>query len=301
VRERKKPDSWKKKVHPAFLEVARIYRDSLRILCGSKSKDASRNSQAVRAQVSQAREELLEHYPELRPGSTWNHVAAASSRFLSKRDIAAGTLEWLCWRRFGQPLSALIAEEKEGSLEAHKRVLRVIDEFWRLLHGQGPLAPFKGHSKHSELMELGLSLGLGTLTDDELADCFDEVCICGKVHDPDALKKQRARVRKQLQRAGYESLCAIPRRQRFAACGAHGITAKAYHWPAKGIRFVEVLHYGNKPECFIYPDGTAIIAENSQFWGRDGLDRLLEAFGVEDLIELFSMFFPDENIALTRT
>jgi len=181
-----------------------------------------------------------------------------------------------------------------GSLEAHKRVLRVRDEFWRLVYGNGPGIPFKGNSNHSDIMELGLNLGLDRLTEEELADCFDEVCPCGKAHDADALKKHRARVRKQLERARYESLRAIPPRQRFAAWGAHGITARA-NQPARGIQFVEVSHHGNKPECLIYRDGTALITENSQFWGRDGLEHLTGAFGVEDPIELFSMFFPESR------
>jgi hypothetical protein len=49
------------------------------------------------------------------------------------------------------------------------------------------------------LLELGLHLGLKLLSAEELADCFDEVCPCGKTHNADALKKQRARVLKDLE------------------------------------------------------------------------------------------------------
>lgn len=292
VTKRRGRKSWKQKVHPAFVEIARVYRDSAEAVLGFRPDHVRRNSQSIRVPVSEVREELLRRYPELQPGSPSKHVTVAFQRFLSQRDIVTGMMEWFCWRRFGHPLAILIAEEKAGSLEAHKKVLRVRDEFWRLVYGKGPVVPFKGHSHHSDIMELGLNVGLDTLTQEELADCFDEVCPCGKAHDADTLKKQRTRVRKLLDRARYESLRAIPRRQRFAACGAHGITAKAYHWPARGIRFVEVSHHGNKPECLIYPDGTALIAENSRFWGRDGLDHLLEAFGVDSPVQLFSMFFP---------
>jgi cytochrome b involved in lipid metabolism len=141
-------------------------------------------------------------------------------------------------------------------------------------------------------MELGLNLGLNVLTDEELADCFDEFCACGKAHDADALKKQRAHARKQLQLAHDQRLRAIPSRLRFGACGAYGITARAYHWEAKRIRYVEVSQHGKQPECLIYADGTAVAGENSQFYGPGGVDRLLEAFGVESPEQLFSMFFP---------
>ncbi len=73
-------------------------------------------------------------------------------------------IEWLCWRRFGHALAALLAEQKAGNLEAHKRVLRVRDEFWRLVYGNAPGIPFKGNSNHSDIMELGLNLGLDRLT-----------------------------------------------------------------------------------------------------------------------------------------
>jgi hypothetical protein len=146
-------------------------------------------------------------------------------------------------------------------------------------------------------MELGLNLGLDSLTDEELADCFDEMCPCGKDHDADALKKQRTRVRKQLQAASDERLRLIPSRQRFLASGAHGIMARAYEWEAKGIRYVEVFQQGKQPECLIYPDGTAVAPETSQFYGPGGLDYLLAAMGVASPVELFGMFFPDENKA----
>jgi hypothetical protein len=292
VGKRKTQKSWKEKVHPAFLEILLFYRDSQKNLPGSGPNQLSQNAQKLRARVLQTREDLLKRYPELQPGSPSNHITAASARFLSRRDNLTGILEWLCWRRFGQPLSALAAEEKAGNLEAHDKVHRLKDDFWRLLHGGGPIERFKGNSRHSEIMELGLNLGLAKLTDEELADCFDEFCRCGKDHDPDALKKQRARVRKQLEAAHYENLRAIPSRERFAAYGAHGMTARAYHWRAKGIRYIELSPYGKQPECLIYPDGTALAVENSQFYGTDGLDRLLEAFGVESPEHLFSMFFP---------
>jgi hypothetical protein len=292
VKKRERQKSWKEKVHPALPEILLIYKDSQETLSGSGPNQLTQDAQKRRARVLQTREDLLKRYPELQPGSPSNHITAASARFTSQRDNLLGILEWLCWRRFGQPLATLVAEEKAGNLVAHDKVSRLRNELWHLVHGRGSIEPFKGNSRHSEIMELGLNLGLGALTDEELADCFDEFCRCGKEHDPDALKKQRARVRKQLEAARYGSLRAIPSRKRFVAYGAHGMTARAYHWEAKGIRYVQVSLLGKQPECLIYPDGTALAAENSQFYGPEGLDCLLEAFGVESPEQLFSMFFP---------
>jgi hypothetical protein len=292
VKKRERQKSWKEKVHPALPEILLIYKDSQETLSGSGPNQLAQDAQKLRARVLQTREDLLKRYPELQPGSPSNHITVASARFTSQRDNLLGILEWLCWRRFGQPLTTLVAEEKAGNLVAHDKVSRLRNELWHLVYGRGSIEPFKGNSGHSEIMELGLNLGLANLTDEELADCFDEFCSCGKDHDPDALKKQRARVRKQLEAALYQNLRAIPTRRRFAAYGADGVMARAYHWEAKEIRYVEVSLHGKQPECLICPDGTALAGQNSQFYGPAGLDRLLAAFGVESPEQLFSMFFP---------
>jgi hypothetical protein len=70
------------------------------------------------------------------------------------------------------------------------------------------------------------------------------------------------------------------------------LMARAYHWEAKGIRYVEISLRGEQPGCLVYPDGVVIAVETSQFYRLDGLDRLLEAFGVDSPVQLFSMFFP---------
>src|SRR5262249_41634377 len=84
-------DSWKAKVHPAFLEIAKLWGDLRRGTAG--------NSQEFREKVRRTRDELLRKYPELKPGSSSNHVQTASKSSLSEQDAAVGTLEWLCWRR----------------------------------------------------------------------------------------------------------------------------------------------------------------------------------------------------------
>src|SRR5712664_4027037 len=132
VTKRGEPKSWRTKVHPALLEVLQLYRDSNKTLLKSSPADFKLNAEKLRAQISQAREELLKRYPELQPGSPSKHVTAASARFLSERDTVFGSLEWLCWRRTGRPLEALLAEEKAGNLKAHENARRVTDDFWRV-------------------------------------------------------------------------------------------------------------------------------------------------------------------------
>lgn len=291
---RRAHESWKAKVHPALLEIASLWSDFQKSVLSSGPNGATGNAQEFRAKVRRTRDELLKKYPDLRPGSSSNHVLAASKPVLSEQDAAVGALEWLTWRRTGRPLAVLLAEEKAGSLEAHKGMQRVRDDSWRAIHGES-IESFKGNPIHCELLELGFGLGLNALSAEELADCFDELCPCGESHDADALKKLRARVRVRFQASELEKLSATPQRQRFAVYGAHGLVAKPYNWEAKGIRHVEISQYGKRPECLIYSDGFAIGAKTSELCQPGGLDRLLEAFGVETAAQLFRMFFPDEH------
>jgi len=190
----------------------------------------------------------------------------------------------------------LLAEEKAGSLEAHDKVQRVRNDFWRAMHARQSVEPFKRNPNHCDLLELGLNLGLKALTAEELADCFDEMCPCGEAHDADVLKKLRARVCGRLEAAYVGNLRTIPRRQRFAAYGTDELTAKSYNWVTKGIRYVEISQHGQRPECFVYTGGLVVAAQTSQFYRPEGLDRLVQAFGVETAAQLFGMFFPDEDV-----
>jgi hypothetical protein len=63
------------------------------------------------------------------------------------------------------------------------------------------IQPFKGEIEHRSMFETLWGFGLENLTPEELVFFFDAYCPCGKVHDPDALKKARNRFRRVLQTA----------------------------------------------------------------------------------------------------
>jgi hypothetical protein len=79
----------------------------------------------------------------------------------------------------------------------------------------GKLDPNQVRSKfdynHLTVMRCGLGLGIETLTQEELADCFDEVCTCGGTHNEENLRKLRTRVIKMMERLTRRSL--PPKRQ----------------------------------------------------------------------------------------
>lgn len=68
----------------------------------------------------------------------------------------------------------------------------------------GKLDPNKLRSKFDynrlTLMRCGLDLGVAKLTEEELADCFDEICMCGKAHDGEKLRKLRTRTIEMVRR-----------------------------------------------------------------------------------------------------
>lgn len=286
-------DSWKARVHPAFLKIGKLWSEFHKADLSSEANAGRRKAQELRAEAVRLREELPKLYPDLRPGSSSNHILAASKSLLSEQDARAGALEWLCWRRAQQPLAVLLAEEGEGSHVAHDTVQRVRDDFWRAVHGES-VEPFKTNAYHWELLEIGLDLRLTELSAEELAACFDELCPCGETHDASALRKLRLRVSKQLIVARVRSLRRIPQQQRFAAYGANGLTAKAYESPRKKIRYVEVSRHGGQTECVIYADDV-ITVDTSPLNEPSGMCLLLEAFGVKAAAQLFAMFFPEEH------
>jgi len=105
----------------------------------------------------------------------------------------AGLLEWLAWKRYRQPLWQIAQEDAAGNRGASKKIERIIAEGNKLRYGEN-LPGFKYDLDHAGLLEVGLPLGLDKLTAEELADCFEEVCACGKQHSADSLKKQRKRL-----------------------------------------------------------------------------------------------------------
>jgi len=96
----------------------------------------------------------------------------------------------------------LVAGDKAGHEKSSKQLASVTKDYndWRY----GKLDPNVLRSKfdynHLTLMRCGLDLGIETLTQEELADCFDEVCTCGGEHDGENLRKLRTRTIEMMER-----------------------------------------------------------------------------------------------------
>jgi len=244
----------------------------------------------------QKRRELFTRHPDSPPGTPWQQVTVTGYLPPSPEEKLEQVLDWFFFKRNRTPRWLAQEKEKEGDLRAHKQLVRANDEFWRLMNGHGPVTPFKVDQAHTDLLELGLHLGLKVLSAEELADCFDEVCACGRIHDADALKKQRSRVFKDLETAFQEGLRYALRRpswERFAVYGADGFIAKGYR-PRDGSKYVEISRQGKGFECIVEADGTVTgFRDNTEVGYPEVLRHIPSAFFVPSNEQLFKMFFPE--------
>lgn len=112
------------------------------------------------------------------------------------------TLCWLAWSKYGKTIMELVAGDKAGDEKSTKQLASVTKDYndWRY----GKLDPNKLRSKfdynHLTVMRCSLDLGIESLTQEELADCFDEVCTCGGTHDGENLRKLRTRITEMMNR-----------------------------------------------------------------------------------------------------
>jgi hypothetical protein len=90
-------------------------------------------------------------------------------------------------------------KDAQGDLDAWDKISRTERDFRVLAFGKGPMAPFQEDVVHRQLLQLVICYERERLTADELAQCFDEYCACGKEsHDADALRKMRDRYEAEL-------------------------------------------------------------------------------------------------------
>ena len=115
---------------------------------------------------------------------------------------------WVCWRQHGRSLKSLELDAASGNQSARDKLKSLSHLHIEWKYGDVRLDQikfrrdrFKGNCDHNLLLEFGLSLGLDSLTESELADCFDELCACSQTHSAENLRKLRVRVIRALEAA----------------------------------------------------------------------------------------------------
>jgi hypothetical protein len=295
----RRTDSWKQKVHPLFIEGTAAYRDAVRTWQALGPQPPVERIAQIESRLEKDLEAVRVRYSNAQYTPTTNDPlnlilvdVGVTSWPPSQREMDQGFLELLYWKRFKEPLWIALQKANAGDLDALRRVNRVGEDFQKFKFGKGPVKAAKGDPDHGALLDLGLDLGLSALNPEELADCFDCVCPCGRIHDADALKKQRSRKQKALKMATnwlIAERAKMSTREWMAAYGMYGLQAKGV--PAVGEigRRVYVGKVGQLPWWHVDEQGR--LFSHSEFDEESVAKELPYAFAVSTLRELFDMFF----------
>jgi hypothetical protein len=213
---------WRTKLHPAFFEVAEMNKRYERewakfeLECQADlkqlRKDDPRHADRVRrfeedgqrllAWCDEQLDAINQRYPDMPYNShAYSYLSGASEEPEPEEGKLARFLHWL---RHREHLDAAVMEDHKGSLSAFRRITRTAEDFRRVVQRLGRTKPFQGDLVHRQFLELIICYEneQTPLTADERAACADAYCGCGReTHDADALKKQYARLRRELKDA----------------------------------------------------------------------------------------------------
>jgi hypothetical protein len=191
-----KAADWRSKLNPRFLIAAVASKTAILGLKNGDGQAAAKYFAAINS--------LRNEYKKCESGLP----VAADRIYLAPRsfppsanDAAQGIVEWLHWNRFRIPLWQDAVKAEYGDGAASKRVLRTAAEYEKRRLNPNWEPKFKRDLDHAAVFEMGLTLGLENLTEEELSDCFDALCPCGQDHSSDALRKQRDRITEDLRAA----------------------------------------------------------------------------------------------------
>jgi len=193
----KRQESIIEKCHPATFELAQLFKECIE---ARKALGANLSPELI-AKIDARMEERLEaikrkYSGPVPPGpNTFAAQIIFSDEALTSESDTQGIVETLHWERWKIPLKQDLEKVRARDWDASRRVQRTISDLEQLRCGEGPIQRFRGNLEHSNMFQVLWGFGIENLTPLELADFFDSFCPCGSAepHDPDALKKQRAR------------------------------------------------------------------------------------------------------------
>ena len=220
MRERLNSQSkWREKLHPIFFEIAPVVKNFKIQLAAVEAETKSALSSLGTSPPKTLVAEVMNRRRE-KADSLCDEVAAKIAEIdaryrpvpegplsfphlqsIGTGNATLGQIEMLHSERHRESLQTTWQKANDGDLGAFKRLQRTEEDWYRITHGKGPLKGFHSDPYHRDLLQILFSFGGENLTSEELADCFEDYCPCGKEHDADALKKQRARLKRELQKS----------------------------------------------------------------------------------------------------
>jgi hypothetical protein len=196
--------SIQKKCHPASFPLAQLWKDAIEALKRAGPSSGKEVLAEIEATVEKRSLEIHAQFsgPVPPPPNTFAAQIIFSEQALKSESSSQGIVESIYFERHKIPMKQDSVQMEAGDWGASRRVQRTFGDVEQLRCRKGPIRPFKGNLEHSNMFETLWGFGIELLTEEELADFFDKYCPCGiEAHDPDALKKQRTRFKRILQKA----------------------------------------------------------------------------------------------------
>jgi hypothetical protein len=218
-RPRKNPaqSRWRDKLYPVFFEIADLTQEMegrwarLQNECrqGLKVTGPAASPKVRNEIVSRFREGTaeLERWYDEKLGDInrrytpipYNPLAYSYFTLDSPISDSEGFRQYLHFHRHGESVEVTKAKDAQGDIEAFDKITRTERDFRILAFGKGAIRPFQEDPVHRQLMQLVICYESERLTADELAECFDKYCACGKGgHEADSLRKMRDRFETEL-------------------------------------------------------------------------------------------------------
>ena len=212
-----KQDSWRDKLYPIFFEVADVNSHfekrwaQLQTDCrqelntaGSDLPPEARNEIIDRFMKGKAEleswfEEKLTDINNRYTPVPYNPIAYSYFTLDQPISDAEGLRQYLHFHRHGESLPVSEAKDAQGDIDAWDKISRTERDSRILAYGKGPIPPFQEDVVQRQLLQLVICYERERLKAEELAECFDRYCACGKEnHDPDSLRKMRDRFEAEL-------------------------------------------------------------------------------------------------------
>jgi hypothetical protein len=200
------PDSpvrdWGKKVHPFYVRMVEYDNHVANLLASPDEADRAEGQRLA----DNPPEELIEGAQRLHDARPESERPKANARLLiygvadSKEGTTTSdeqfTLGWLAFNKFGKSIVELMEGNAVGDEKSSRQLASVTKGYqdWRYRKLDLNKMRSKFDRQHILLIRVGLGLGIESLSQEELADCFDALCRCGGSHDPENLRKLKTRV-----------------------------------------------------------------------------------------------------------
>lgn len=199
---------WRGKVHPFFIRMLEYNNQVAKLRASPNEADQKEAQRLTREPPPKLAAEANRMHDAIPPSERPQHDAYLS--IFGAVDAPEGgtmsegqfTMGWLAFNKFGKSIVELKRGDAAGDEKSSRQLLSVQKAYqaWRYGKLDVNKMSFKFDSHHILIMQAGLELGLRDLTPNQLADCYDEMCNCGKAHNPENINKLRTRVIKIMDR-----------------------------------------------------------------------------------------------------